>query len=101
MPGRDEVRAHADVDHLPVGERLFPERLRLGQVFGQREGVVDQDVEPALLALDLLEQRGDLIVVGMVDLDRDALAAAAVDFRRGLADGAGQLVRCPASRCAR
>ena len=62
MPGGDEVRPHADVDHFPVGQRLLPERFRVGQVLGQREGVVDQDVEPALLG-DPVEQRGDLLVV--------------------------------------
>ena len=40
------------------------------------DGVVHQDIEAALLALDLLEQRGDLLVVGVVDLHRNALAAA-------------------------
>ncbi len=39
---------------------------------------------------NLREQRGDLLVIRMVDLDGNALAAAPVDFRSGLADGAGQ-----------
>ena len=34
-----------------------------GQILGQREGVVDQDVEPALLPPNLVEQRGYLIVI--------------------------------------
>ena len=49
----------------------------------------------------LLEQRSDLLVVGVIDLHRDALAAATVDLRRGLADGAGQRMMTRTSPSAR
>lgn len=45
-----------------------------------------------MLLTDLFEQGGDLIVVGVINPDCDAFAAAAVDFRSGLAHRAGQRV---------
>ena len=55
-----------------------------------RAGVVDENIDPALLALHLLEQRLHLGVVGMVDAHRDALAAGGGDRLGGLVDGARQ-----------
>ena len=95
VPGSDEVRPHADVDHFPVGQRLLPERFRVGQVLGQREGVVHQDVQLALGG-DSVEQRGDLLVLCVIDLDRDTPAAPAIALRCRFGDGAGQRIfaRC-------
>jgi hypothetical protein len=50
------------------------------------EGVVDEDVESALFALDLVEQGCDVFVVGMVDSNGDTLPATAIDFGSGLSD---------------
>ena len=73
--------------------RGFPRTARLGQVLGKGEDVVDQDVDSALLALDLVEQRRHLTVIGMVDLDGDAFATTAVYLLRGFAYSARQLIR--------
>jgi hypothetical protein len=89
MPRRHEVRAHAHVHHLPVRERLLPEGFGLRQVIGQREGVVDEDIQAPLLPFDLFEESRDLVVLAVVDLHRNAPAAALVALRGSLADGAG------------
>ena len=49
--------------------------VRAHHLVADDRGVVHQDVEPALLALDLFEQGLRLFVVGMVDADGDARAA--------------------------
>ena len=54
------------------------------------DGVVDQDVEPPLLALDALEQGLHLTVVGMVAVHRDALSAGRGDGGGAGVDGAVQ-----------
>src|ERR1700704_2824406 len=100
MPGGDEVRPDADVHHLPIGQRLFPERLRLRQILWQRERVVDQDVEPALIAFDPLEQPRDLVVIAMVDLHGNTFATAAVDFLSGFAHRTRERIRAGRHRAA-
>ena len=89
MHGRHEIRSHTDVDHLPVRQRPLPEGCPCGQILWEGERVVDQDIEAALLAPHLLEQCCDLIVIAVVDPNRDACAAPHFDFGRGLTDRAG------------
>ena len=48
--------------------------------------VVDEDVELALVGSHPLEQRGDLVVVAVIGLDRNPGAARLVDQRRGAVD---------------
>jgi hypothetical protein len=90
VPRRHEVGTHADIDHLPVRNRLFPERAGLRELRRDRDGVVDQNVEAALFSLHLREQRGDLLVVGVIDGDCDSLAAASLGLSGRLENRAGQ-----------
>ena len=96
MPGRDEARFHTDFPHLQIGQRLFPELLGLNQIIGKLKGIVDQNIELALLAPHLIEQRCDLFVFAVIAGDRDAFAAgllaACCAFRRSLADRARKVI---------
>src|SRR5690606_33117234 len=48
--------------------------------------VIDEDVEPPVLAVDALDQRADLLAFEVIDLDRDPGTARGVDELRGLLD---------------
>jgi len=48
--------------------------------------VVDQDVEPPTLGFDARDQRGDLVLAGMIHAHCHALAAPRLDHRGGLLD---------------
>ena len=72
----------------------------VGEVLGQRERVVDQDVEPALLDSYPVEQSGDLVVDRVIDLHGDSRAAASGDLCGCLADGARQFVLAGCSSAA-
>jgi hypothetical protein len=98
VSGSDEVRADANLDHVPIRRRPLPERTRLRQVLRQRECVVDQDVESAMLPLYPVEQCRRLLVVAVVDLDGNSVAAPAGDFRRRFGYRAGQRVRARGDR---
>jgi hypothetical protein len=70
---RDERGAHTGGDHgVPAPHRLLPERLGPREPtvgdhsFVSAPGDVHEDVEPAGFALDLLENVGDGLVVGVV-----------------------------------
>jgi hypothetical protein len=69
------LAAQTDIQNLRQVQRLFPEAAGQDQLVVDMGDIVDQDVEPALLFLDLLEQRLDLGVVGMVDAHGNACAA--------------------------
>ena len=83
------TRAHVD-DPIPGFDRQLP--VLLAQPRGElRRGVdvVDENVELALLLLHPLEESGDLIVLVVVDRDRDADTAQRIDLRGRLPDRAG------------
>jgi len=90
-PAGDEAAAHADVDHVADVPGLFPELTRGGKRIRDGAGIVDQDIDAALLGYDLLDHRSDLIVVGMVTTDRDAVAPDLGHFPGGRMDRAGHL----------
>jgi hypothetical protein len=54
-----------------------------------RRGVVDQDVNLAVVAFDPLEQGANLGVVGVVDGDGDTGSASRVNQSRGLVNRSG------------
>ena len=54
--------------------------------------VVDQDVDGAVVAANLVGEGAHLTGVEVIDLDRDALAAQLVDQCGGLLDGFGAVV---------
>jgi hypothetical protein len=56
-----------------------------------RTGIVHQDVEPALLALDLLEEGFDFLVVSMIDPNGNTSAAGLGDCPSCFVDGAGKV----------
>jgi hypothetical protein len=88
--GGHVAAAQSDVQDVDDVERLLPERCPRHHLVADDGGVVHQDVEPALLALDLLEQGFRLLVIGMIHPDGDALAARCRDQVRGFADGAAK-----------
>ena len=53
-------------------------------------GVVDQDVQPLPLGVDLLDHRPGGGIVGVVALDANARAACGIDGGYGFIKGAGQ-----------
>ena len=75
--------------------------VRRHHLVADDRGVVDQDVDPALLARHPVEQRLGLLVVGMVDGDRDAFAACGGHQFGGLVDRARPAQTGRASRCGR
>ena len=58
-----------------VLEIVLPDRLVPLEQLLAAPDVVDQDVEPALLGADALDQRFDLVGHQMIDRNGDALAA--------------------------
>ena len=56
----------------PVVEVVLPERLAPLEQHLAAPDVVDEDVEPALLGVDPLDQRPDLVGLQVVDRHRDA-----------------------------
>ena len=75
---------------------FLPEPGPAHHLVADDRGVVDQDVEPALLGPDPVEQRLRLLVVGVVDLDGDALAARRGHQLGGFADRARRAATGPA-----
>ncbi len=55
-----------------------------------RTGVVDEDIEPAVVAAHLIEQGLHLTIVRMIHAHRDALAAGGRNRCCGFMDRAGQ-----------
>src|SRR6185436_19273918 len=72
----DVVRAQADsMKLIPERDRQLPERNAHRRPLSRlRERIVHKDVEVALFPDDLIEQRLDLSIFGMVAADCDALA---------------------------
>ena len=85
-------RAATKLDRTPTSticqfdNGLSQNGLWVGEVLGKRECIVDQYVQPALLGSDLVEQRFDLVVVGVVDVHGDPGAAASGDLGGRLTD---------------
>ncbi len=80
--GHRDHAEHVGVEGLaPGGERLL-RRLALGVVAGDA-GVVDQDVEPAVLAGDLVGRGGDAVGVGHVERDGFDRQAFGLQLQRG------------------
>ena len=65
------MRVHAHLQHpQPAGPVVLPERLVPLHVPVAAEDVVDQNVEPALVALDARDQLGDRRGVFVIDHER-------------------------------
>jgi hypothetical protein len=81
------------VQLIPQPDRQLPARDALRWVaagrVGKAGGVVDQQLQAALLGLDPLEQPLDGSVVAMIQRHRDPLATQTGDLLGGLGDGAG------------
>ena len=86
---RDQVGAHAHAEHPPPAVQVvLPQRLVPLRVAVAAEGVVDEDVEPAVVTLERGHQRGDGVGVLVVDDVGDALADRGHQLA-GLLDGLG------------
>ena len=83
----DQVRLDREVEQVKsVGEVVLPDRrVPLEQPLAAPD-VVDEHVEPALLLLDALDQRRDLLGHEVVGRDGDAAAAGLGDELGGLLD---------------
>src|SRR5699024_4542225 len=64
-------RTQAHIEHIYHTQFLFPERSRKDQLVMQEGGIIDQQIEPAMLRSHLLEQAGYLSIVGMIATNRD------------------------------
>ena len=88
---RDRVRIDRQAQQVQaVIEIRFPDRL-VPFDLRRAEDVVDQDVQPALLALDARDERPDLLRIQMVHLDRNAATAGSVDESGGFLDRLGSI----------
>jgi hypothetical protein len=74
----DEVRPRARAEHrVPAPGRLLPERAtEVAHVLVATPDVVDEHVEATVLGPHAVEERLDLRVARVVDVDGDALSAA-------------------------
>ena len=89
----DEVRVDGEPQQAQaVAEMVLPDRLvPLEQIFAAPD-VVDEDVEPAMVAADPFDQRLHLLGLQMVGRDRDAMAAQRRHQLGGLLDRLRALV---------
>src|SRR5581483_6670829 len=78
---RDVRRSQAHIENPHQLERLLPEAARVDQIVVYQCSVVDEYVEPAVLALDLLEDGLHLSVIGMIASDGNSVPTEAIDFR--------------------
>src|SRR5690606_19373483 len=72
---RDVSRTQAHIEHIYHAQILLPERPRKDQLVMQEGGIIDQQIEPAMLRSHLLEQAGYLGIVGMIATNRDPTTA--------------------------
>ena len=87
---RDQVRVHAHLQHpQPAGPVVLPERLVPFHVPVAAEDVVDEDVEPALVALDAFDQLGNRGRVFVIDHERRPRASRGRHQLSGLLDRLG------------
>ena len=96
---RDQVRVEREAQQpQAVVEVVLPERrVELEQLLAAPD-VVDEQVEPAVVGVDPLDERGDLRRVEVVDRDGDPLAAGRGDQLRGLLDRLRAVVPPSAAR---
>src|SRR6185437_12261002 len=88
------MRAHAGLEHrVPTPERLLPELARprelavLHHVFVAAPDIVDENVEPAVLARDAVKNGTNLRIFAMVAAKRNNFACARFHFANGAACG--------------
>ena len=93
MVRRDQVRMHAELQHAqPVRQVVLPHRrVPLLEVLAAPD-VVDEDVEPALVGADPIDELRHVAGNEMIESHRDASAAGRADERRGFFDGLGAVV---------
>ena len=84
------MRAHADVHDIQLVEAFLPEWFFVRQAIGHHTGVVDQNIQPALLLVNLLKQGFYLFIPAVVHSHRHGCGAALFDFLGCLVDGARQ-----------
>jgi hypothetical protein len=91
---RNDAKAAALEHQIPVAPLHLPERrLEVERELVAAPRVVDEQVEPAVVVADPLEQRLDLRVVRVVAANGDACAAARGQLLRGVVDRAGTVER--------
>jgi hypothetical protein len=71
----DVGRPQADIEDVNKLQRTLPETARRDQLIVNGGGVVDQNIQPALVLRNALEQLFDLSIPRVVDRDGDAAAA--------------------------
>ena len=92
---RDDVRLDRAIDQRQtVVELRLPQLLAPLDEIVAAPDVVDEDVELA----DLLEERGDLCGIGVIDAFRDSASAARGDDVGGLVDRLGTILHTRISR---
>ena len=90
VAARDQMRVHAHLQHpQSAGPVVLPERLVPFHVPVAAEDVVDQDVEPAPVALDARDELGNRGRVFVVDHERRSGSARGRHQLAGLLDRLG------------
>ncbi len=97
VDGCDITAAQPDIEDVDDVDGLLPEPRSAHHLVADDRGIVDQDVEPALLTLHPFEQRLRLLVITVVDGDGDARPARGGDPLGRLVNCAGQRGLAPAS----